>query len=238
MQGLRSGHDIENLTGGREGTGPDGRAGQDRNLRAEKGRATDATAELSVSRISAASGRCSDYGAAIFYNHAAPSVRKKLETEQRKCARVVTGCIKLTEKKTLAAEAELTPLALRAKELAAGEYERMIRLPLEILLLSFCSKSRVPDSATGLKKHGSEKGPPPSETEAQPPPPSDEDLVLTHKSCVRRVAEWARHGSGIDGPPEERMPLYGGAPTWKPGNDEVIRFGLRPATARQEDRPS
>ena len=63
-----------------------------------------------------------DYGAAIFFNHAAPEVRDKLEVEQRKCARVITGCIKLTEK---AAEVELTPLTIRAKELAAREYGRL-----------------------------------------------------------------------------------------------------------------
>ena len=60
-----------------------------------------------------------DYGAAIFFTHASPAVRERLETEQRKCARVITGCIKLANKDTLTAEADLPPPTERAKELAA-----------------------------------------------------------------------------------------------------------------------
>ena len=37
-----------------------------------------------------------DYGAAFYSTHAAPSVRARLEAEQHKCARVLTGCIRLT----------------------------------------------------------------------------------------------------------------------------------------------
>ncbi|KAF0314563.1 putative RNA-directed DNA polymerase from transposon BS [Amphibalanus amphitrite] len=62
-----------------------------------------------------------DYGAVIYFTHAAPAVRERLEVEQRKCARLITGCIKLTDKETLVAEAGLPPLSLRAKELAAGK---------------------------------------------------------------------------------------------------------------------
>lgn len=68
-----------------------------------------------------------DYGAAIIFDHACPAAREKLKFEQRKCARVIIGCIKLTEE-TSAAEAKLTPLTVRAMELAAREYGRLIRL--------------------------------------------------------------------------------------------------------------
>ena len=48
-----------------------------------------------------------DYGAVVYFTHAAPAVRELLEVEQRKCARMITGCIKLTDKETLTAEADL-----------------------------------------------------------------------------------------------------------------------------------
>ena len=46
-----------------------------------------------------------DYGAAVYFTHAAPAVRERLEVEQRKCARLITGCIRLTDKETLTAVA-------------------------------------------------------------------------------------------------------------------------------------
>ena len=58
-----------------------------------------------------------DYSAALIGTHAAPSVRNRLETEQNKCARVITGCIRLTRKDALLAEAGLPPLSLRAKQI-------------------------------------------------------------------------------------------------------------------------
>ncbi|KAF0298524.1 hypothetical protein FJT64_004124 [Amphibalanus amphitrite] len=57
-----------------------------------------------------------DYGAALYSTHAAPSVRARLEAEQHKCARVITGCIRLTNSETLITEAGLTPLALQAEQ--------------------------------------------------------------------------------------------------------------------------
>ena len=54
-----------------------------------------------------------------------------LEVERRKCARLITRCIKLMDKETLTAEADLPPLSLHFKELAAVEYSRIIRLPPE-----------------------------------------------------------------------------------------------------------
>ena len=179
-----------------------------------------------------------DYGAAIFFNHASPSVRERLETEQRKCARVITGCIKLTDKETLAAEAELPPLSVRAKELASKEYERLVRLPpgdpaRELLLQTPRPRLRyrAHEAWTRTKRTAAESG-------TQPPPPTDEDLVLTHKPCLRRVAEWARRESGLDGLPEEPTPLYEGAPPWQESDEEAVRFGLDlPQPTRKTDPP-
>ena len=72
-----------------------------------------------------------DYGAAFYSTHAAPSVRARLEAEQHKCARMLTGCIRLTNSDTLITEAGLPPLAVRGRELAAMEQELFARLPPE-----------------------------------------------------------------------------------------------------------
>ena len=70
-----------------------------------------------------------DYGAAVVGTHAAPATRDRLEAEQNKCARIITGCIRLTRTDALLAEADLPPLSLRAKQLAAQECQRIARLP-------------------------------------------------------------------------------------------------------------
>ncbi|KAF0291222.1 hypothetical protein FJT64_001150 [Amphibalanus amphitrite] len=70
-----------------------------------------------------------DYGAAVVGTHAAPTVRERLEAEQNKCARLITGCIRLTCTDALLAEADLPPLSLRAKQLAGLECQRLARLP-------------------------------------------------------------------------------------------------------------
>ncbi|KAF0313093.1 putative RNA-directed DNA polymerase from transposon BS [Amphibalanus amphitrite] len=65
-----------------------------------------------------------DYGAALYSTHAAPSVRARLEAEQHKCARVITGCIRLTNSETLITEAGLPPLAWMAKEAGLADLPR------------------------------------------------------------------------------------------------------------------
>ena len=54
-----------------------------------------------------------------------------LEVEQRKCARLITGNTRLTDKETLTGEAYLYPLSLRFKEPAAVECSHIIRPPPE-----------------------------------------------------------------------------------------------------------
>ena len=70
-----------------------------------------------------------DCSASIYSIHVVPAVRVRLEVEQSKCARVITGCIKLTNKHVLTAEASLPPLSVRAQELAGLEHEHQTRLP-------------------------------------------------------------------------------------------------------------
>ena len=74
-----------------------------------------------------------EYGAVVHFTHAAPVLRDKIEAEQNKCARIITGCILPTNCAALLAEADLPVLAVRAKELAATEVSRIARLPQQDL---------------------------------------------------------------------------------------------------------
>ena len=70
-----------------------------------------------------------DYGAAVFHSHAAPATRQLLEVEQHKCARAITGCLRLTNSRSLLTEAGLPSLSIRAKQLTATEVSHFKRLP-------------------------------------------------------------------------------------------------------------
>ena len=59
----------------------------------------------------------------------APSVKEKIEAEQNKCARLITGCIRMTKTGTLLADTDLVPLTVLAKQLDGFEYPRLTRLP-------------------------------------------------------------------------------------------------------------
>ena len=178
-----------------------------------------------------------DYGAAVFFNHASPAVRERLETEQRKCARVVTGCIKLTGKETLAAEAGLPPLTIRAKELAARECERLVRLPPEDPARNLLLKKPRPRLKYRAHEAWARAKTAASAAGSAPPPPVDEDAVLPHKPCLRRIGEWARREAGLDGLPEEPLPLYQGPPPWQQ-RDTAVHFCLDlPRPTRKTDPP-
>ena len=68
-------------------------------------------------------------GAAIYGSYCAPSVKEKIEAEQNKCARLITGCICMTKTCTFLAEADIVPLTVRAKQLAGFEYQQLTCLP-------------------------------------------------------------------------------------------------------------
>ncbi|KAF0303391.1 Dynein heavy chain, cytoplasmic [Amphibalanus amphitrite] len=137
-----------------------------------------------------------DYGAAVVGTHAAPSVRERLEAEQNKCARLITGCIRLTRTDALLAEADLPPLSLRAKQLAGQECQRLARLPAldpARTLLEKEVRPRLEYRAHLAWRRDCTQ----AEAARRPPPkPPDEDAVLTKKPCLRR---WVPGHAGLDG---------------------------------------
>ena len=70
-----------------------------------------------------------DYDAAVFHGHAASTTRQLAEVEQHKCARAITGCLRLTNSKALRTEAGLPSPSTRAELLTATEVSRFRRLP-------------------------------------------------------------------------------------------------------------
>ena len=179
-----------------------------------------------------------DYGASIYFNHAAPAVRERLEVEQRKCARVITGCIKLTGKHVLTAEADLPPLSVRAKELAGREYGRLTRLPPDDparQLLELSPPPRLQYRAHLNWKRKKQE----AEAAGEPvPPPPDEDAAgLQHRPCFRRVGRWVSEEAGLGGVPAAPLALYQGEPPWQQ-RDITVRFGLTlPQPTRRTDPP-
>ena len=105
---------------------------------------------------------------------------------------LITGCIKLTEKETLMAEADLPPLSLRSKELAAGEYVRITRLPPDDPARTLLEET--PPPRLRYRAHEAWKRAVASAEEGRlpPPPPADEDATLNFKPCFRRVGRWIR----------------------------------------------
>ena len=69
-----------------------------------------------------------EYAASTWLNMAQPSTRDFMESQQNKCARVVTGCLHSTAQETLLACADLPPLRVVAKQKASCLRERLLRL--------------------------------------------------------------------------------------------------------------
>ena len=69
-----------------------------------------------------------EYAASTWLNMAQPSTRDFMESQQNKCARVVTGCLHPTAQETLLACADLPPLRVVAKQKASCLRERLLRL--------------------------------------------------------------------------------------------------------------
>ena len=178
-----------------------------------------------------------DYGAAVYFTHAAPAVRERLEVEQRKCARLITGCIKLTDKETLTAEAGLPPLTLRAKELAAGEYARILRLPPGDPARSLLELDPTPRLRYRAHEAWRRAATAAEEAGLPPPAPVDEDVALLHKPCLRRTGRWVSDRAGLSDLPVEPLALHQGAPPWHHCGD-AVRFVLDlPLPTRRSDPP-
>ena len=143
-----------------------------------------------------------DYGAAVVSTHAAPTVRDRLAAEQNKCARL-TGCIKLTRTGALLAEADLPPLSLRAKQLAGHECQRIARLPARDparTLLAKVMPPRLHYRAHRAWKRACDQA---EEEERPPPKPPDEDAVMPHKPCLKRMGQWMAAKAGLEELPAE-----------------------------------
>ena len=155
-----------------------------------------------------------DYGAAIFGVHAAPTVRERLEAEQNKSARVITGCLRATRKDALLVEADLPTLSLRAMQLAGNEYQRMIRLPTGDPGRSLLLEDVQPRLQYRAYNTWSEECNEAVRTGKQPPKPKDELVTLPHRPCLRRVGKWMADGAGLGDLPTEPMAPYRSRAPW------------------------
>ncbi|XP_043243991.1 uncharacterized protein LOC122392786 [Amphibalanus amphitrite] len=179
-----------------------------------------------------------DYGAALYSTHAAPSVRARLEAEQHKCARVITGCIRLTNSETLITEAGLPPLAVRGREIAAMEQERLARLPPGDPARALTERHVRP-----RLKHRAHEAWQRARTEARrrgepPPDPPSEDTALPFKPCFRRVSQWMAKEAGLADLPREPLALVPEQPPWtNPADAVTFRLSL-PRANRRDDPPA
>ena len=179
-----------------------------------------------------------DYGAAVVGTHAAPATRDRLEAEQNKCARIITGCIRLTRTDALLAEADLPPLSLRAKQLAAQECQRIARLPALDPARTLLEKEMPPRlkyQAHQAWRRACEQA---AEEQRPPPKPPDEDAVLEHKPCLRRVGHWIADEAGLRDLPTEPLALYQCRPPWA-AIETPARFVVDlPTPTRRTDPPA
>ena len=120
-----------------------------------------------------------DYSSAVWMNHAQPSTRKAVEAAQNKCARVITGCLGLTNEKALLACTDLPPLRHVAQERASVLRERLLRIPDDVPAHKTAKawvqprlKSRTYES---WKRNNAYE-------------PDDTDTHRTHGGCWRRIA--------------------------------------------------
>ena len=178
-----------------------------------------------------------DYGAAVYGVHAAPSARDKLEAEQHKCARIITGCIRLTRSGALLAEADLPPLTLRAKQLAGEELQRIARLPDDDPTRQLMMKTPTPRlryrAHEAWKRACSE-----AREDGRPPPkPPDEDVIMAFKPCVRRVGRWMAEGAKIQDAAAEPLALYRCRPPWEADTGHVQIVVDLPTPTKRSDPP-
>ncbi|KAF0301201.1 putative RNA-directed DNA polymerase from transposon BS [Amphibalanus amphitrite] len=179
-----------------------------------------------------------DYGAAVFGTYAAPSVRGRLEAEQNKCARVITGCLRATRKDALLAEAGLPTLSLRALQLAGTEYQRVIRLPPSDPGKSLFRKEVQPRLQHRAYKAWQRTCNDATAAGRPPPKPPDETAALPHRPCLRRVGKWLAEEAGIEELPVEPMAFYSCDPPWL-GHRGGTTFRVDlPVATRRSDPPA
>lgn len=179
-----------------------------------------------------------DYGAGVFGTYAAPSVRGRLEAEQNKCARVITGCLRVTRKDALLAEADLPALSLRALQLAGGEYQRVTRLPDGDPGRSLLLKDVQPRLHHRAHRAWARACDEAAASARPPPKPPDESAVLPHKPCLRRVGRWVAGEAGVGGLPAEPMALYRCRPPWAELPGHICIITDLPSPTRRSDPPA
>ena len=178
-----------------------------------------------------------DYGAAVVGTHAAPATRERLEAEQNKCARLITGCIRLTRTDALLTEADLPPLSLRAKQLAGQECQRLSRLPALDPARTLLEKEVPPRLQYRAHRAWRRACGKAAEEERPPPKPPDEDAVLPHKPCLRRVGQWMAAEAGLEQLPTEPLALHQCRPPWAV-EETPTRFVVDlPTPTRRTDPP-
>ena len=178
-----------------------------------------------------------DYGAAIYSSHAAPATRAKLEAEQHKCARIITGCIRPTNHRALLTEANLPPLNVRAKEMAATEVSRLRRLPDTDPAKQLMN--RRPRPRLQNRSHLAWERARSTATERGDPEPElpDLDAAQQFKPCLRRTGEWVLAEAGIGDSPEEAITILPPYPPWEKHSD-AVKFILKlPVPTRRNDPP-
>ena len=168
---------------------------------------------------------CWEYGACVYMNHAAPTARAKLEAQQNRCARIITGCLRNTKTGPLIAEADLQSLSLRAKELAAREYGRILQLPD-----SDPTRQLLNTRTTPRLKYRAREAWQRNANDIMP----DEDCELLHKPCFRRVAEWIFDKSEVSIETVQRPPKPTGHP-WS--CTDRVKFVAVPRNAPRRNDP-
>ncbi|KAF0295429.1 hypothetical protein FJT64_006986 [Amphibalanus amphitrite] len=114
----------------------------------------------------------------------------------------------------LLAEADLPALTVRAKELAATEASRIARLPAEDRAKQLLE--RDPRPRLKYRAHEAWKRACAQAAEEGRPEPAlpDEDALLPHKSCLRRVGQWTLREAGVWDCPAEPFLRVSPEPPW------------------------
>ena len=180
-----------------------------------------------------------DYSAALIASYAAPSTRQLVETEQNKCARTVTGCLRATPTGTLLAEAGLPPLSVRAKQLAAFEHERLSRLhqedPARKRQEDQTTKPRLKYRAHEAWRKACDQARQNHQPEPRPGTPHhDEDAILQWKPNHRRIGQWLAREAGLADLPREPLQLHTGDPPWNPPKGVTFHLDLLEETCRAD----
>ena len=180
-----------------------------------------------------------DYGAAVFHSHAAPSSRHLLEIEQHKCARAITGCMRLTNSKALLTEAGLPSLSIRAKQLTATEVSRFKRLPDDDPTRRVFANPPKPKLAyRGREAWLRARADAARDGTPEPEPPDRDVAALTHKPCTRRVGEWVLKEAGIADAPVEPAVICPPTPPWERHPNRTHFILDLPERTRRTDPPT